>query len=144
MRIPKRLTITASTTVIAVLAVGGIAMATPTSPEVPGTANAMMAGQVDHMPAGARPWTDWMGDMHGADVDRMDEMHADGWTDGDMDALHGRMGAMHGDAEQMAQYHHRLVECDPELQQRHDDTVDRYPERRAHMGAVEPFRGPER
>jgi hypothetical protein len=137
MRIPRKITIAASATVAAVLAAGGIAVATPTSPGLPG---ATTTGEFDRMPADG-PEAGWMGDMHGGDVGWMGEMHADGWMDGGRDAMHDQMGAMHDDVEQMARHHARMIERDPQMQQRHDEMVDRYPEMQEHMGAVEPLRG---
>jgi Spy/CpxP family protein refolding chaperone len=154
MRIPRKLTIAAAATVTAVLAAGGIAMATPT----PGPATGMMDGQVDQMPATTGPQADGMGQMHAGDLDAVAELHAEVWADGDMDAMHGQMGAtrsemgamngqvgaMHGDAEQMRAHHDQMVERDPQVQQRHDEMVDRYPEMRGQMGSVGAPAGPRR
>lgn len=138
MTASRKLTITVAGTVTAVLAAGGIAMATPAATELPSPATStpatgMMVGQFAPVPGGDGP-----------QAGGMDQMPDDGWMDGDMGAMHGQMGAMHGDAEQMQQHHDRMVERDPQMQQRHDDMVDRYPEMREHMGTAATLRGPGR
>lgn len=144
MTASRKLTITIAGTVTAVLAAGGIAMATPAATELPGPATStpatgMMDGQAERATDGDGPQAGGMG-----------QMHADRWTDGDADAMHRQMGEMHGqgemhgDAEQMQQHHDRMVERNPQMQQRHDDMVDRYPEMREHMGTAATLRGPGR
>lgn len=80
VNIPRKITISAASTVAAVLAATGIAMAAPTAP---------------------------------GDADWMDEMHANGWADGDMDAMHARMGEM----------------------------LEKYPQMQPHMEPNAPLRG---
>jgi hypothetical protein len=147
MRVPRKLTMAAAATITAVLAAGGIAMATPN----PGPATGMMNGQVGHTPATAGPQGDWRGQMHGGDLDSMSGMQTEARGDGGMDAMrgqmgstHDQMGAMHGDAEQMLTHHDQMVERDPQMQQRPDEMADRYPEMRDHMGSVGGPAGPRR
>ena len=97
MNIPRKITISAASTVAAVLAATGIAMAAPTAPGSPGD---LMVGGANDVPA---EQADWMDEMHADNADWMDEMHADGWTDGDMGAMHARMGEMLETYPQMQQ-----------------------------------------
>ncbi len=145
MTASRKITIAVAGTVTAVLAAGGIAMATPAATDLPSPATsnpatAMMYGQFEPVAGGDGPQADWMNEMHAGDVDWMDQMPDDGWMDGDMGAMHSQMGAMHGGAGQMAQHHAQMTERDPQMQQRHDEMADRYPEMREHMGAAAPLR----
>ena len=145
MTASRKITITAAGTVTAVLAAGGIAMATPAATDLPSPATgnpatAMMDGQFEPVPGGDGPQANWMNQMHAGNTDWMDQMPDDGRMDGDMGAMHSQMGAMQGDAEQRQQHHARMIERDPQMQQRHDEIADRYPEMREHMGAAAPLR----
>ena len=145
MTASRKITIAVAGTATAVLAAGGIAMATPAATDLPSPATsnpatAMMDGQFGPVAGGDGPQASWMNQMHAGNADWMDQMPEDGWMDGDMGAMHSQIGAMHGDAEQRQQHHARMIERDPQMQQRHDEMADRYPEMGEHMGAAAPLR----
>lgn len=98
MNTSRKITIGAASTVAAVLAASGIAMAAPT---LSAPASDALPGDLTDEPTG---WADWMDEMHADNADWMGQMHAGDWSGADMDVMHASMAETIAAYPQMQQH----------------------------------------